>query len=212
MAGVERPVLFGAKCLALALAIDDDPQRNRLHAPGADPALDLVPQQRTYLVPNQPIEHPARLVRVEQVVIEVRGIGNGLLDRGRRDFMQQHAADVGLGLAKMIGDMPRDRLAFAVGVAGEVDVILALGGTLDLADYLLFALDYDVFGREIVLDIDPQLAFGQVHYMADRRHDLVIATEVTLDRFRLCRRFDDYEIFCHRSILCASSSHPHLSW
>src|SRR5208337_1734297 len=198
-AGVERPVLFGAECLALAFAIDDDPQRNRLHAPGADPALDLVPQQRTYLVANQPIEHSARLVRVEQVVIEVRGIGDGLLDGGGCDFMEQHAADVGLGLAEVFGDVPRDRLAFAVGVAGEVYILLALGGALDLADYLLFALDYDVVGSETVLDIHTQLAFGQVHHMADRRHDLVIATEVTLDGFRLCGRFDDYEIFCHRS-------------
>ncbi len=82
-AGVERPVLFGAECLALAFAIHDYPQRNRLHAPGADSALDLVPQQRTYLVSNQPVEHPARLVRIEQVVIEVRGIGDRLLDRGQ---------------------------------------------------------------------------------------------------------------------------------
>ncbi len=120
------------------------------------------------------------------------------LTAARRDFMEQYATDVGLGLAEMIGDMPRNRLAFAVGVAGEVDVILALGGALDLADYFLFALDYDVVGGEIVLDINPQLALGQVHHMADRRHDLVVATEVTLDRFRLCGRFDDYEIFCHR--------------
>ena len=93
--------------------------------------------------------------------------------------------------------MPRDRLAFAVRVAGEIDVFLALGGGLDFADYLLFALDYDEIRREIVLDIDPELALGQVHHMADRGHYLVIATEVTLDSFRLCRRFDDYEIFCH---------------
>ncbi len=197
-AGVERPVLFGAECLALAFAIDDYPQRNRLHASGADPALDLVPQQRTELVPDQPVEHPARLVRVEQVAIEVRGIGDGRLDRGSRNFMEQHAADVGLGLAEMFGDMPRDRLAFAVGVAGEVDILLAFGGALDLADYLLFALNYDVVGSEIMLDIYTQLAFGQVHHVADRGHDLVVATEVTLDGFRLCRRFDDYEIFCHR--------------
>ena len=74
----------------------------------------------------------------------------------------------------MFGNMPRDRLAFAVGVAGEIDVFLALGGGLDLAEDLLFALDRDEIGREIVLDIDPELALGQVHDMADRGHDLVV--------------------------------------
>src|SRR5208283_5391656 len=198
-ARVEGPVLFGAEGLALALAVDDYPERDRLHAARADAALDLVPQQGAQLIADQAVEHAARLVRIEQVVIELRGIGDRLFYGGRRNLVQQHAADLGLGLAQMIGDMPGDRLAFAVGVAGEIDVLLALGGALDLADYLLFALDYDVVGSETVLDIHTQLAFGQVHHMADRRHDLVIATEVTLDGFRLCGRFDDYEIFCHRS-------------
>ncbi len=197
-ARVEGPVFFGAECLALALAVDDYPERHRLHAPGADSALDLVPQQRAELVAHQPIEHPARLVGVEQVVIELRGIGDRLFDGGGRDFMQQDAADLGLGLAEMLGDMPRDGLAFAVGVAGEVDVFLALGGALDLAENLLFALDCDEIGRKIVLDIDPELAFRQVHDVADRGHDLVVATEIALDSFRLCGRFDNYEIFCHR--------------
>ena len=197
-AGVEGPVLFGAEGLALALAVDDYPERNRLHPAGADAALDLVPQQWAQLVADQAVEDAARLVRVEQVVIELRGIGDRLFYGGRRNLMQQHAADLGLGLAEMIGDMPCDRLAFAIGVAGEVDVVLALGGGLDLAEDLLFALDYDEIGREIVLDIDPELALGQVHDMADRGHDLVVATEVTLDGFRLCGRFNDYEIFCHR--------------
>ena len=207
-ARVEGPVLFGAECLALALAVDDYPERNRLHPPGADSALDLVPQQRAQLVPHQPVQHPARLVGVEQVAIEFRGIRDRLFDGGGRDFMQQHAADLGLGLAEMLGDMPRDSLAFAVGVAGEVDVILALRGALDLAEYLLFALDCDEIGSEIVLDIDSQLAFGQVHDVADRGHDLVVTTEVALDSFRLCGRFDDYEIFCHRFRRLQSSRTP----
>src|SRR5208282_4375314 len=206
--GVERPIFFSAKCLAFALAIDDYPERDRLHAPRADAALDLVPQQRAELVSNQPVEHPSRLVRVEQVVIELRGIVHRLLDGSRRDFMQQDAADVGRGLAEMVGDMPRDRLAFAIRVARQVDVFLALGGALDLADHLLFAFDYDIVGREIVLDIDPQLALGQVHDVTDRRHDLVIATQVTPDRFRLCGRFDNYEIFCHRLRPSSSLTRP----
>src|SRR5579872_6954333 len=99
----------------------------------------------------------------------------------------------------MIGDMPRDSLAFAVGVAGEIYVVLTLGSGLDFAQDLLFALDRDEIGRKIVLDIDAELAFGQVDDVADRGHDLVVATEIALYGFRLCGRFDDYEIFCHRS-------------
>ena len=73
-ARVEGPVLLGAERLALLLALDDYPQRHRLHASGADAALDLVPQQRADLVADQPIEHAARLLGVEQVVIELARI------------------------------------------------------------------------------------------------------------------------------------------
>jgi hypothetical protein len=207
-ARVEGPVFLGAERLALALAIDDYPERHRLHAPRADSALDLVPQKRAELVADQPVEHPPRLVGVEQVAIELRGIGDRLFDRGGRDFMQQDAADLGLGFAEMVGDMPRDRLTFAVGVAGEVDIVLALGGALDLTEYLLFALDGDEIGGEIVLDIDPELALGQVHDVADRGHHLVVATEIALDSFRLCGRFYDYEIFCHRFRRLQSRTQP----
>jgi hypothetical protein len=132
-ARVEGPVFLGAECFALALAIDDYPERDGLYASGTDAALDLVPQQRAELVSHQTIEHPARLVSVKQVVIELRGIGDRLFDRGGRDFMQQHAADLGPGLTEMLGDMPRDSLTFAVGVAGKIDVILTFRRGFDLA-------------------------------------------------------------------------------
>ena len=94
-----------------------------------------------------------------------------------RDFMQQDAADLGLGVAEMLGDVPGDSLAFAVRVAGEIDVVLALRRRLLISPITLsLPLITMIVGREIMLDIDPKLALGQVHDMADRGHDLVIAT------------------------------------
>src|SRR6266851_4733719 len=122
-----------------------------------------------------------------------------LFDGGRGDFVQQNAPDVGLGFADALGDMPSDCLAFAVRVAREVDVVFILGGALDFADYLLFSLDNDVLGGEVVLDIDAQGAFRQVHHVAHRRHHLEIATHVAFDSFRLGWRFNDYKILCHYS-------------
>jgi hypothetical protein len=42
--GVERPVLDRDERLDLALAVDDQPDRHGLHAPGREPALDLLPE------------------------------------------------------------------------------------------------------------------------------------------------------------------------
>src|SRR5258708_4367402 len=87
-ARIEGPVFFGAKSLALALPLDDYPERHRLHAARADSPLHLVPQKRAYLVADQPIEHAPRLLGVEQVSIEVRRSRDCLFDRRRRDFVQ----------------------------------------------------------------------------------------------------------------------------
>ena len=51
----------------LALALDDQPQRDGLHAAGGKSAPHLVPKQRRNLVSDQPVEHAARLLRLDQV-------------------------------------------------------------------------------------------------------------------------------------------------
>ena len=40
---------------------------------------------------------------------------------------------------------------------------------------------------------DPQRLLGQVHHMAQRGLDGIIPPQILIDRFRLGRRFDDYQ-------------------
>src|SRR5205814_7709574 len=50
------PVLFWNELFDFPLAVGDELQRDRLHAPGAQPAADLVPEQRADLVADEPVE------------------------------------------------------------------------------------------------------------------------------------------------------------
>ena len=50
------------------LALDDQPQRYGLHASGAQSAAHFVPQQRRNLIAHDTVKHPARLLRVHQVL------------------------------------------------------------------------------------------------------------------------------------------------
>ena len=63
------------EALALGLALDDDPQRDRLDAPGREPAPDLVPEQLRDLVADQAVDDAAGLLRADPV-----------LSRSRRGF------------------------------------------------------------------------------------------------------------------------------
>ena len=198
-ARIEGPVFLRAKRLALLLALDDYPKRYRLDPPGADSTLDLVPEQRAYLVADQPVEHPARLLGVEQVVIELLRVCHRRPHRALRYLMEQYAADGALDLSELVGDVPRDRLALAVGVGRQVDVVGLLGLRLDFLEHLRLAGDDVVLGLEVVVDGDPESALGQIHHMADRRDDLKVGAQIALDGFRLGRRFNYYEVLCHPS-------------
>ena len=111
--------------------------------------------------------------------------------------MEQDATDGALDLPELVGDVPRDRFALAVGVGRQVDVVGLLGLRLDFLEHLRLAGDDVVLGLEVVVDGDPERALGQIHHMADRRDDLEVGAQIALDRFRLGRRFNYYEVLCH---------------
>ena len=78
------------------------------------------------------------------------------------------------------------------------------------ADFAAFAIsatcfarssDDDVLGREVVVDVDPELALArvlrQVADMAIGGEDAVVGAQVALDRPRLGGRLDDHEVLRH---------------
>src|SRR5439155_569969 len=82
-------------------------------------------------------------------------------------------------------------------VGRQVDVLLVLGGLLDVLEHLRLALDDVVLGREVALDVDPELRLGQVHHVPDGRLHLVVPPEVHAERLGLGRRLDDDEVLGH---------------
>ena len=89
--------------------------------------------------------------------------------------------------------MPGDGLPLAVHIGGEVDGAGALGDALELRDDLALAADGLVLGLEVVLEVDPELALGQVADMPHRGlHDEVLA-QVLVDRARLGGALDDHQ-------------------
>ena len=69
--GLERPVLAGGEGADLALAIDDQPDGDRLDAPGRQPGPDLAPEQRAQRVADQPVDDPAGLLGVDEVLVDL---------------------------------------------------------------------------------------------------------------------------------------------
>src|SRR5439155_10361091 len=118
-----------------------------------------------------------------------RGVRRGLVEEQPWDGYGRRSA---LG-PDLRGDVRRDRLTFAIGVGRDENFLAVLRGALELSDRLLFARDRHELRPEALLDVDPELFFGEVHDVADRRADAVSTAEVLANGLRLGRRFHDDE-------------------
>jgi len=85
-----------------------------------------------------------------------------LADRALRDLVERHPLGLARGDVGGFGDMPGDRLALAIEVGCEVDHVGGPGRLRDLVDLLATVLGDDVFGGEVVVDVDPELTFARV--------------------------------------------------
>ena len=90
------------------------------------------------------------------------------------------------------GNVPRNRLALAVGVGRKIDIISFLCGSLNLRD------DFTLFGGNNVardktaFDINGVfVGLRQVAHVPDRGKNGVVLAEIVSYCSRFCRRFND---------------------
>ena len=128
-------------------------------------------------------------------------VGERVPDRALGDLVERHALGLRRRHVRGLRDVPGDRLALAVEVGGEVDRVGRLRGLADLGDLLLAVVGDHVLRREVVVDVDPELALAgvlrQVPDVAIGGEDSVVVAQVALDRPRLGRRLHDHEVLRH---------------
>ena len=200
---------FAAAFPALALAVHNEAQRHGLHAPGADAALDVLPEDGGNLVAHEPVEHSSGLLRANQVLVDGARVLQRFFHCAGGDLVELNAADVGVLALDELGHVPADGLALAVRVGREVDVVRCLGGLAQAAHNVLFALD-DLVARQVaVLLVQAHVALGKIAHVAHGGlHDIVLAEEFA-DGLHLCRGLNDDEVFCHDG---AGYSHLSTDW
>ncbi len=195
--GDHRPVFVGAEMLDLDFAADDQPQRDRLHAARALGAGQAAPQHRRQREAIEIVERAARQIGVDQRLVE---LARGLHRLGHRllgDCVERHAVDLlgqRLALPEQFLDVPRNRLAFAVGVSREDEA----GGLFRrVADFLeallLVAIEFPVH-REAFVGAHAAVLGRQVADVTVAGENLEVLAEIFLDGFRLRGRFDDDQL------------------
>ena len=159
LAGVEGPLEIPVRrdpeLHPLALTVDDEPGRDGLHPAGREPGHHLAPEDRADLVAVEPVEDPSRLLGLDQVHVDLSRVLHRGADRARGDLVEDHPADRHLGL-ELVEEVPGDRLALAVLVSGEEELVGFLEQALELGHVRLLVARDDVDRLEVVVDVDPQ--------------------------------------------------------
>ena len=213
--GVDVPVGGDAELHPLALLVDDQAGRDGLDAAGGEAGHDLLPQHRGDLVAVEAVEDPARLLGLDEVVVDLAGVLDRGEDRRLGDLVEDHPVDrQALRRLELVEEVPGDRLALAVLIGGEVEGVGVLDQLLQLGDVALLVARHDVVGLEPVVDVDrepaPRLVLdlgrgvrgvvGQVADVTDRGLDDVVRAQVAADGAGLGRGLDDDEL-CHVCLL-----------
>ena len=188
---VNRPVFLGDERADFLFPVDHQAGGNRLHAACRQPALDLAPQERGQAVADDSVQDAACLLGVNQVDIQVARMVNAVPHGVFGDFVKGYALGIGILELEQLLDVPGNGFALAVRVGCEKDKLACLRRLAQLGNQLVLALDRDVFGLEIVFEIDAHGLAGQVTQMTHGCLDRVVRAEIFSNRFRLCGRLDD---------------------
>ena len=198
-----------------ALALHNEPGRDRLDSPCREPAHDLLPEDGRDLVAVEPVEDAARLLRIDEPLVDAARLLQRALDRVPRDLVEDHPPDRDLRL-QHLEQVPRNRLPLAVLVRREQHLVRLGDALLQRLDGLLLVRVDDVERLEIVLDVNAQprprlllvlrrdfgCALREVANVTDTRLDHIVVVQVARDRPRLGGRLDDDDTFsfwfgCH---------------
>src|SRR5690606_13407955 len=163
--------------------------------------------QRTQFVADDAVQHPPRLVGVDQLSVNGTRRSEGLFHRLSGDFVKLYAMGViGIQLQRL-HQVPRDGLAFSIRVGGQQDPLRLFCTFSQFIQNFSLAANRNVAGGKVVIHVDAELAFGQIANVADAGLYRVSAAQKLADGPGLGRRFHDHEGSHRHPSLLTFASH-----
>ena len=204
--GQHVPVPGTAEGHPFPFALHDDARRDGLHPAGRKPRSDFLPEHRADFVTVEAVENAPRLLRVDQVGVQVTGVLRGRPDGRLRDLVEHHPANRNPRL-EGLQQMPGDRFAFTVAVGGQIEFVDALEQVFQLRDGGLFVRADDVERLKLRIDVDPESgpllrlvfgrhigrALGEVPDVASGRFHDVVGSQIAGNFSCLGGRLDNDE-------------------
>ena len=211
--GLERhgdlPVRHRAEGPDLPFALDHQPGRHRLHAPGRAGLIDGANEHRRDAPPDEPVHEAPRQLRADEPHVEAPRRPERRPDGGLRDLAKRHPDETPGRAAEELPQVPGDRLALPVAVGREHHRAAAPGESAQPRHHVA-PVRRDLPGRlpprvrvetERCGALPPTAGRRKVPQVAEARPDEVALAETALYRPALGGRLDDDER-CHYDPRC----------
>ncbi len=155
----EVPVARGHEGHPLPLPLHHEAHAGRLHPAGGELRPDLAPAHLGDGIAVQAVDDAATLLSVDEAVVDVPRLVDGVLDGGLGDLVEHHSLHRHRRL-QHLEQVPGDGLALAILIRGEVELVCALQCLAQLGDRLLLAGVHLVGDGEVVIDVHAQALGG----------------------------------------------------
>ena len=203
---LDAPVFLRLERLDLVLALADQAQRHRLHASGRARPLQLAPEHRRQREADQVVERPACLIRIDQAIVQVARVAHRLEHGAPGDLVEHHPLDVDAvdraAVLERGEQVPGDRLALAVRVGRQVEVVGVLERLRDLGDPLLPVGEQLVDDPEVLVRQHRAVLLRQVAHVTVAGQHAVARAQVLVDVPGLGRGFDDDDVHDRDAFPC----------
>ena len=187
-----RPKLARTKRLDLHLAFHHKTQAHRLHPPRAARSGQFAPQHGREVKPHQIIQRAARKIGIHQRLIHLARMahrfGHGLFGDGVKRHARNGFALFQARLQRLL-QMPRNRLALAVGVGGQNQMVIAFQ-RLGNGAHMLFAIGPHFPQHiKIIARIHRPILGRQIAHMAETGQNCIVWPQIFVDGLGLGRGF-----------------------
>ncbi len=194
---IQCPVFFRHKSIDLLFPLADNPKGGRLYSPRREPPFYFCPEHRRNTVAHHPVQHPSHLLGVHQIHINLPGIFQRLFHRALCNLIKGDAVYLlPLQLQRVI-QMPGDRFALPVRIRCQIDLLGFFYFFSESGENIALSPDRNIFQFKIIFRRKAKLTLWQITNMSVARHHLIVCPQKFFDRFHLCGRFHNYQIFCH---------------
>ena len=181
--GIQRPVFLGNKCPDLIFPVHNQTGGNGLNTAGRQAATDLLPQQRGQLVTHNSVQNTTGLLGIYQIIIDVPGGLNGLPNHFLGNFIKGNPLGLAVRQVQQFFQMPGDGFALPVRVSCQIDSLGRSGCCFQFLNQVFLALDGDISGGKITLQIHTHGGLGKIPQMAHTCLHRIVRTQIFSDGF-----------------------------